>query len=109
MPCRRRRLGGLLVVALAMVASFLITSPAAAQPEVSTDPPVPTVPQRYLNQVISWTSCSFDAAVKELYPKAPDTNCARFTVPMDWNNPDGHPDIEVAVAHSRATGTSPRA
>lgn len=79
------------------------TSASAAGP---TDPPVPSIPQRYLDQPITWSVCSFDAAVKALYPQAPTTNCAKVKVPMDWANPDAHPDVEVAISYSQATGTS---
>ncbi|HEY0636938.1 MAG TPA: alpha/beta fold hydrolase [Pseudonocardiaceae bacterium] len=71
-----------------------------------TDPPTPAIPQRYLDQQIQWSVCSFDATVKSLYPAAPTTNCATVMVPMDWHNPDAHPDVRVAIAYSRATGTS---
>ncbi len=71
-----------------------------------SDPRTPTIPQRYLDQPVQWSVCSFDASVKNLYPAAPTTNCATVMVPMDWNNPDAHPDIRVAIALSRATGQS---
>jgi pimeloyl-ACP methyl ester carboxylesterase len=93
--------------AVALVVPFLtaVTAPtaSAAGPK---DPAVPSIPQRYLDQPITWSVCSFDAAVKRLYPQAPTTNCAKVNVPMDWAHPDAHPDIQVAIAYSKATGTS---
>lgn len=91
-------------LAVALVVPFLgATTASAAGPK---DPPTPSIPQRYLDQPITWSVCSFDAAVKRLYPQAPTTNCAKVNVPMDWAHPDAHPDIQVAVSYSKATGTS---
>ncbi|ADB34171.1 TAP domain protein [Kribbella flavida DSM 17836] len=94
-------------VALAalLVAPLLTTTTAAAAPQ-PTDPPTPSIPQKYLDQPIQWSVCSFDAQIKRLYPQAPTTNCAKVKVPMDWANPTAHPDIEVAISYSKATGTS---
>ncbi|WBQ07265.1 alpha/beta fold hydrolase [Kribbella sp. CA-293567] len=93
--------------AVALVVPFLTattaTTASAAGPK---DPAVPSIPQRYLDQPITWSVCSFDAAVKRLYPQAPTTNCAKVNVPMDWANPDAHPDVQVAIAYSKAIGTS---
>ena len=91
-------------LAVALVMPLLgATNASAAGP---TDPPTPSIPQRYLDQPITWSVCSFDAQVKRLYPQAPTTNCAKVNVPMDWANPDAHPDIQVAISYSQATGTS---
>ncbi|TCM48259.1 TAP-like protein [Kribbella sp. VKM Ac-2568] len=93
-----------MAAALALVVPLLAaTTASAAAPK---DPPTPSIPQRYLDQPITWSVCSFDAAVKRLYPQAPTTNCAKVKVPMDWANPDAHPDVQVAIAYSQATGTS---
>ncbi|GAA1586312.1 alpha/beta fold hydrolase [Kribbella sancticallisti] len=93
-----------MALAVAVVLPLLGTTTAsAAGPQ---DPPTPSIPQRYLDQPIQWSVCSFDAAVKRLYPQAPTTNCAKVNVPMDWANPDAHPDIQVAISRSEATGTS---
>lgn len=102
---------GVLTLTLTLVAPV---GPAVAAPPATTDsaagrvvdPPVPTIPQRYLDQKITWSTCEFDADVKKLHPQAPTTNCATVKVPMDWNNPDAHPDITLAIAHSKATGVS---
>ncbi|WP_020393034.1 alpha/beta fold hydrolase [Kribbella catacumbae] len=91
-------------VAVALVVPLLTaTTATAAGPK---DPPTPTIPQRYLDQPITWSVCSFDATVKRNYPQAPTTNCAKVNVPMDWANPDAHPDVQVAISYSKATGTS---
>lgn len=97
-----------LALAVALVVPQLaISSASAARPARGpVDPPVPSIPQKYLDQQINWSVCSFDAQVKALYPQAPTTNCAKVTVPMDWAHPDAHPDIQVAIAYSQATGTS---
>ncbi len=81
-------------------------APAGAAAAAPVDPPTPRLPQRYLDQEIAWSTCSFDAAVKSLSPGAPTTQCAKVTVPMDWEDPDAHPDVQVAIAYSEATGTS---
>lgn len=93
-----------MAAALALVVPLLATTTASAA--APKDPPTPSIPQRYLDQPITWSVCSFDAAVKRLYPQAPTTNCAKVNVPMDWANPDAHPDVQVAIAYSQATGTS---
>jgi pimeloyl-ACP methyl ester carboxylesterase len=97
-----------LALATALVVPQVAISSASAEPAARgpVDPPVPSIPQKYLDQPITWSVCSFDAAVKNLYPQAPTTNCAKVKVPMDWAHPDAHPDVEVAIAYSRATGTS---
>ncbi|WP_405060992.1 alpha/beta hydrolase [Kribbella sp. NBC_01505] len=95
-----------LAVAL-FVPQLAVSSATAARPARGpVDPPVPSIPQRYLDQPITWSVCSFDAAVKRLYPQAPTTNCAKVNVPMDWAHPDAHPDVQVAIAYSKATGKS---
>jgi len=96
-----------LAVALSalLIAPLLTATTATAAPTL-TDPPTPAIPQKYLDQPITWSVCSFDAAVKRLYPQAPTTNCAKVKVPMDWANPDAHPDVEVAISYSQALGTS---
>jgi pimeloyl-ACP methyl ester carboxylesterase len=109
----------LALVATSAIALTLFAPPGAAAPDTAEtagagtqgrhhdhDPRVPNIPQRYLDQPVQWSTCSFDATIKNLYPAAPTTNCAIVMVPMDWNNPDAHPDIRVAIALSRATGTS---
>ncbi len=92
-------------LATALVLPLLSATTAAAAPK-PTDPPTPSIPQKYLDQPITWSVCSFDAQIKALYPQAPTTNCAKVKVPMDWANPTAHPDVEIAIAYSRATGTS---
>ena len=93
--------------ACAAVIGTLFAPPATGQPASHpSDPPAPAIPQRYLDQPVTWTVCPFDATVKSLYPAAPTTNCATVMVPMDWNNPDAHPDVRVRIALSRATGQS---
>jgi pimeloyl-ACP methyl ester carboxylesterase len=83
-----------------------IAADAAASRHQPSDPATPAIPQRYLDQQISWSVCPFDATVKQLYPAAPTTNCATVMVPMDWHNPDAHRDVRVRIAFSRATGQS---
>jgi pimeloyl-ACP methyl ester carboxylesterase len=92
--------------AASTAATATTAASTAAAKEAPKGPPVPSIPQRYLDQPIQWSVCSFDAAVKRLYPQAPTTNCAKVSVPMDWANPDAHPDIKVAISYSTATGTS---
>ena len=100
-----------LVVALVLgLASLAGVGPAWAAPDPNP-PPVhraaqPAIPQRYLDQDLAWQPCAFDAAVHELAPAAPTTDCATVVVPMDWNHPGAHPDITVAISYSYATGSS---
>jgi pimeloyl-ACP methyl ester carboxylesterase len=93
-------------LAVALVVPLLGATTATATVASPKDPPTPSIPQRYLDQPITWSVCSFDAQVKRLYPQAPTTNCAKVNVPMDWSHPDAHPDIQVAISYSKATGTS---
>ncbi|MDX6260356.1 MAG: hypothetical protein QOH84_2044 [Kribbellaceae bacterium] len=105
MPSPRRLAAAVAVALLAplLTATTAATATAASGP---TDPAVPAIPQRYLDQPINWAVCSFDATIKRGYPQAPTTNCAKVNVPMDWAHPDAHPDIQVAISYSKATGTS---
>ncbi|MFW6597840.1 alpha/beta fold hydrolase [Propionibacteriaceae bacterium Y2011] len=100
----RAVLSGFAVAAL-LATSVTATADARGRGHVGEPGPV-EIPQRYLDQEVNWAPCSFDGTVKGLYPDAPDTNCATVTVPMDWQNPDDHPDIQVAIAYSEATGDS---
>ncbi|MCE7006680.1 alpha/beta hydrolase [Kibdelosporangium philippinense] len=86
-----------------MVASAIaLATPSYA--ESASDPRNPVIPPRYLDQTLTWAPCDFDAEIKKAHPQAPTTNCATVMVPMDWHNPDAHPDIKVAIAYSKATG-----
>lgn len=51
-------------------------------------------------------ACSFSADVRASSRVAPSTRCTAVTVPMDWKHPTAHPDITIAIALSKATGTS---
>jgi pimeloyl-ACP methyl ester carboxylesterase len=95
-----------MALAVALVVPQLASGTATAATAKPSDPPTPSIPQRYLDQPVQWSVCSFDAAVKRLYPQAPTTNCATVKVPMDWAHPDAHPDVDVAISYSKATGTS---
>src|SRR5690242_2184971 len=87
-PCK---IAMALAVAL-FVPQLAVSSATAARPARGpVDPPVPSIPQRYLDQPITWSACDFDAAIKAGYPQAPTTNCALVNVPMDWNHPNAHP------------------
>ena len=79
---------------------------AALLPATATaaDRPAPPIPQRFLDQAITWTPC-FGGALGA-YPDAPVTDCATVNVPMDWHAPDAHPDVQIAIAYSKATGAS---
>ena len=72
------------------------------------DPPAVSIPARYLAQTLSWHKCDFSDFAHDVYPGAPVINCATIKVPMDWQHPDAHPDITLAIAYSRATGTNHR-
>ncbi|RZT19561.1 TAP-like protein [Kribbella sp. VKM Ac-2569] len=103
----RSRTIALALATLLVVPQLAVGTADAVHPSRGpVDPPVPAIPQKYLDQPVNWSVCSFDAAVKRLYPQAPTTNCATVTVPMDWAHPDAHPDVKVAISYSKATGTS---
>lgn len=96
----------LIVTAPTIVVLNPAAEPAAATSAVAEDPPAPTIPKRYLNQPVKWSKCDFDGHVKQIYPKAPTTRCATVKAPMDWNAPNAHRDISLAIAYSGATGDS---
>jgi pimeloyl-ACP methyl ester carboxylesterase len=81
-------------------------SAADPQSRRPAEPANPAIPQRYLDQPVQWSVCSFDAQIKAVYPQAPTTECAVVKVPMDWHNPDGHRDISLAISRSKALGAS---
>jgi pimeloyl-ACP methyl ester carboxylesterase len=97
------RLVGLPLALLLVVSGALVSpTPAAAL----TDAPAVVIPARYLDQQVFWSECDFDEAFHYEAPEAPETDCTQILVPMDWRHPDAHPDITLAIAYSRATGTS---
>ena len=118
----RRRLASLLVgpLALVLVSGVLAVTgaPAAAAPApaaaVEAGPASTAVVQQYLTKnagvaaalADAGNACSFSADVRASSRAAPSTRCAEVTVPMDWKHPSAHPDITVAIAFSKATGTS---
>lgn len=94
-------------IAVALALTTGVNVPSAAAPTVSkADPPAAAIPERYLDQQVSWETCSFDDDNKAAVPGAPTTRCASVVVPMDWLHPDKHPDIKLAVAWSKASGTT---
>ncbi len=93
------------VVSLAVAVTTLGAAPSTAAP-VRPDPRVPTIPQRYLNQTLSWSVCDFDESIHLSVPAAPTTRCASIVAPMDWLHPDAHPDIRLRIAWSKATGST---
>lgn len=93
---------GLAVTLLGLLGALVIPTPAQAAREAG---PV-SIPARYLNQPVDWVQCPFDDFFREIEPSAPMTLCASVNVPMDWQHPDAHPDVSLAVAHSAATGYS---
>ena len=98
-----RRVG---VIALAMVSAAVGVVLAPLPALAVTDAPAAAIPQRYLDQHVEWLPCDFDEFLRFFYPEAPATNCTSVTVPMDWRHPDAHADITLAIAYSKATGTS---
>jgi pimeloyl-ACP methyl ester carboxylesterase len=109
MASRRLRLRDYLsVIACSALAITALAPASAADPQSRrpSEPANPAIPQRYLDQPVQWSVCSFDAQVKAAYPQAPTTECAVVKVPMDWHNPDGHRDISLAISRSKALGAS---
>ncbi len=94
------------IIALAMVSAAVGVVLAPLPASALTDAPAAAIPQRYLDQQVDWQPCDFDEFLRFFYPEAPVTNCASVAVPMDWRHPDAHPDITLAIAYSKATGTS---
>lgn len=108
---RRARAGRQAVLGLLVLAQLLGVSVAWAGPTPPADPPPatvlrPAIPQRYLDQPVTWQPCVFDSSLRRLAPAAPATECASVTVPMDWRHPDAHPDVSVAIAYTYAAGQS---
>jgi pimeloyl-ACP methyl ester carboxylesterase len=104
-----RRLRDSLSVLVCAATAFTAFAPVSAADPLSrrpAEPASPAIPQRYLDQQVQWSVCSFDAQIKAAYPQAPTTECAVVKTPMDWHNPAGHRDISLAISRSRATGTS---
>lgn len=98
------------LVVLTLLAQ-LGTSAAWAGPNPAPEPTVqpvvrPTIEQRYLDQPVTWQPCVFDSSVRRLAPAAPQSQCASVVVPMDWREPDAHPDITVAISYTYAAGPS---
>lgn len=91
---------------LALVASMVGLGALPASAQTGQAFPQPAIPQRYLDQPVTWQTCVFDSTIRRLAPSAPPTTCATIRVPMDWLHPDAHPDISLAVAFSFATGQS---
>ena len=100
---RVRRIG---FIALAMVSAAVGVVLAPLPASALTDAPAAAIPQRYLDQQVDWKPCDFDEFLRFFYPEAPITNCTSVAVPMDWRHPDAHADITLAIAYSKATGTS---
>ncbi|MDN5762878.1 MAG: alpha/beta hydrolase [Microlunatus sp.] len=93
---RRRRFGRGIAVLLATAVAFLAPVPMVTTPVAhAADPSVPTVPETYLNQKLTWDEC-----VEDL-----DSKCAKVTVPMDWKNPS-RGNLILAVAYLPAKGKS---
>jgi pimeloyl-ACP methyl ester carboxylesterase len=104
-----RRLRNYLAVFACSAMAFTAFAPVSAADPLSrraADPASPAIAQRYLDQPVQWSVCSFDAQVKAAYPQAPTSECAVVKVPMDWHNPDGHRDITLAISRSKALGAS---
>jgi pimeloyl-ACP methyl ester carboxylesterase len=84
-PRRMARTAALLVAVFA-VAGGLSANPSAA---VASDP------RPQLAQDITWSPC----------PENPAVQCARLTLPVDWDDPKGA-TFQLAVARRPASGTS---
>lgn len=116
------RLTSVLAVPLALVLMsgvLAITgAPAAAAPApaaaLEAGPASAAVVQQYLTTnagvaeklANADSACSFSTDVRASSRVAPSTRCAEVTVPMDWKHPAAHEDITIAIAFSKATGTS---
>ncbi|MFC7621495.1 alpha/beta fold hydrolase [Microlunatus sp. GCM10028923] len=98
----RPRLAVSALAAAALIISVLSGAPAAQAEEAQT----PEIPQRYLDQEVTWKTCDWNGEIKESFDKAPEIKCAMIKVPMDWNNPNHHPDIELSISRSLPTSES---
>ena len=105
-PARRRSRWRWAAWPVSVVAAITLAVLTPSAANGAQEPAPVSVPQRYLDQNLDWEPCWFDPIIIGEVPTAPRTLCAKITVPMDWRHPDDHPDITLAIAHSRATGTS---
>lgn len=111
MPRSRARLFGALALATAITTALSgcvliqhvtgqVDNTVSAQvPDGLFDPSTPADLARYYEQDLRWGAC--DAKLGYLS----DRECATVTAPMDWNAPDAHPDIELALVRVPASGS----
>ncbi|MFB8280781.1 alpha/beta hydrolase [Nocardia colli] len=94
---RSGRGGALMVAVLALVAAGCTinghpTGPMPAGPAELT---------KFYSQTVQWGSCTGYGSQDDRF--APNAQCARITVPVDYANPDG-PTAQIAVSRIKATG-----
>ncbi|QBJ94935.1 alpha/beta hydrolase [Rhodococcus sp. ABRD24] len=109
MHCRRRTFLVAACAAVIVVAAGCSADPApgavagssVAEPAVAGAGQIPAGLESFYTQQIAWESCdNFDTGDEEL---SPSLQCARVTVPLDYDAPDGD-TAEIAISRSPATG-----
>lgn len=104
-PARAGRRSLAALVAIAMASALAACAPGAdGEPPTDADGTL----DRFHSQALEWGACD-DFAVTALdeqyFPLAPDAECARLLVPLDYAEPDGD-TASVAVVRIAAAGDS---
>ncbi len=86
---QRRTIAGALTALVAAAATVGGSSPAQATDDDAR------IPAKYLNQKLDWVDCSDGGGVW----------CALMKAPMDWNNAQTSPSINIAISKSLPTGS----
>lgn len=74
-------------------------SVSAQVPDGLVDDATPAELVRYYEQDLRWGECDRE------FGYTADRECATAIAPMDWNAPDAHPDIELALVRVPASGS----
>lgn len=98
---RSRVLAGLAVAGLALAAA------CSAEPDTTTAVPadpvgVPDGLERFYEQPVTWESCA-DYGADGSYLEREGAQCARVTVPLDYDDPDGA-TARIAISRMPASG-----
>lgn len=96
-----RRSGAVVAVA-AVLCLPLVSCGDNSRPESKRAVAAPAGLEKFYNQTPDWGSCaSYSSPDEQL---APDLQCARISVPIDYAKPDG-PTAKIALSRAKASGT----
>ncbi len=85
---------------VAVLAILLVATACADRPAQPVRSDSPAGLERFYTQQLDWQSCEkFDSSD----PLGADLRCARVTVPLDYDKPDGT-TITLAISRAKATG-----